>query len=277
MLMTSTPAVEYQRDSARVEKRGPCTTTTVPRRAVARPTTRPPRQGGAQLRAVGVGEAHVLDHLPVEVGVVPAPRPVDQLVEDDHVARGDVGAQRAHRARADDPADAEVPERPQVGPAVDRVGRHLVPEAVAGQEGDRPAPDPPDRDRRRRRAVRGRGRDFGGAVQPAVEAGPADDRDLSLNGRAHRAAPAAGLYDAAALDEEPDPPDRRGRRGRASTPPGSRSSCAVAVEPDPDPESPSRPEPEPESEPIRLEPESERRPPEPRPGRRRLALRLSVL
>ena len=76
----------------------------------------------------------MLDHLAFEVGVGPSPGPVDQLIEDHQVARSDVGPQRAHRARADDPAHAQLPERPQVGPGVDGVGRHLVPDAVPGQE-----------------------------------------------------------------------------------------------------------------------------------------------
>src|ERR1700752_1859203 len=140
--MTSTPAVEYHRDSARVEKRGPCTTTTVPRSCRC-PPARPPgvRQGGTQLGAVRVGKAHVLDDFPDQVGVVAAPCPVDQLIEHDHVPGGDVEAEGADRTGADDPADTEVPERPQVGPTVDGVGRHLVAKAVSGQKGDRSVPD----------------------------------------------------------------------------------------------------------------------------------------
>src|SRR5947207_1098072 len=90
MLMTSHPWPRYQRDSARVEKRGPCTTTTVPGR----------RQLGAQ--------------------------------------------------------------------------------AVAGEEGDAPAPDIPDGDGRGRRPVRRLERHLDRVVEKRVKTGTAEDPDLGL-------------------------------------------------------------------------------------------------
>src|SRR3982074_1381164 len=97
----SQPMRPYQRLSARVEKRGPCTTTTVPagrKRSAWSPATRPAsaRSSGqagaarrvagaaagerAQLRAVGIGGADVDDVRPAIVRVRAAGRPVDELV-----------------------------------------------------------------------------------------------------------------------------------------------------------------------------------------------------
>ena len=153
--------------------------------------------------------------------------------------------------------DPEVPQRPQVGPAVDRVRRHLVAPAVAGQEGDRPAPDPPDRDRAPTGGPYGvDGDHLGGVVQPAVEAGPADDRDLGRRPRHLLGRRVAG-YDAAALeepepDDDPDPDD-----------------------PDPDPDPEPRPRPR-RPRPRRPRPDDPDPDPDPRPRRRRPTPRVAT-
>ena len=90
----------------------------------------------AELGAVGVGEGHVAEHGTVEEGVGAAPRAVDELVADDQFSRMDVLAQRSGGEGADHPAHAELVEGPQVGPRVHAMGRELVVQAVAGEEGD---------------------------------------------------------------------------------------------------------------------------------------------
>ena len=56
----------------------------------------------AQLGAVRVGEGHVVDDGPVEVGVGPAGGAVDQLVAHDEVAGRQLGLERPGRARPED-------------------------------------------------------------------------------------------------------------------------------------------------------------------------------
>src|SRR5882762_5209123 len=118
MLMTSKPWLRYQRDSARVEKRGPWITMTVP-----------------------VGWTVIPAARALVEGVGPAPGPVDELVGDDEVARRHLRLERPGGAGPDEAGDAHLPHGPQVGPVIDAVGRQLVAAAVAGQEGHPPAPD----------------------------------------------------------------------------------------------------------------------------------------
>ena len=127
MLMTSHPIDPNQRDSARVENRGPCTTTIVPPSCTARPSSAAAATSTARsLGVVGLGERHVVHLGPVEERVGAARRAVDQLVHHHEVARMDVGLQRARGARRDDRSHPELAHRPHVGPVVDAVRRQLV-------------------------------------------------------------------------------------------------------------------------------------------------------
>src|SRR5581483_5974454 len=67
---------------------------------------------------------------------------------------------------------------PQVGPVGDAVGRDLVAQAVAGEEGHLAPPDPADRHRRRGGAVGGVQVDGPAVGQQLVEPAAADDGDL---------------------------------------------------------------------------------------------------
>ena len=55
-----------------------------------------------QHRAVRIGERHVMYVLAVVERVVAPARAVDELVEDDEVARPDIRSERTDRARTDD-------------------------------------------------------------------------------------------------------------------------------------------------------------------------------
>ena len=103
---------------------------------------------------------------------------VDELVGDDDVAGSDVMAEPADGARGEHLADAERPQRPEVGAVVDRVRRVLVVRAVPRQERDRATRDGADRDRRRRVAVRRLHGVLLRVVEEGVEAGAADHGDL---------------------------------------------------------------------------------------------------
>jgi hypothetical protein len=111
------------------------------------------RDGRAPDRTVRVGEAHV--H---RAGVVerlrPATRAVDQLVGDHERPRPQLGPQAADRARRQDLAYAQRPQRPQVRLVRDAVRRMAVIPAVPGEERDRPTGQLGDGDRIGRRAVR---------------------------------------------------------------------------------------------------------------------------
>ena len=72
-------------------------------------------RGRGDDRAVRIGERHVVAEAGVVERVGPAPRAVDELVEHDEVAGMHVRPQRAGRARPDDRAHAERPQRPEVG------------------------------------------------------------------------------------------------------------------------------------------------------------------
>jgi hypothetical protein len=142
--------------------------------------------------------------------------------------------------------------------------------AVSGQKGDRSVPDAPDRDGRRGGAIRRRGGHLGSPVQPAIEAGPADNRDLSLNGRAHQPG-RERLYEAAALD-----PLVEAAAGFDAPVFSLVLPAPSPDEPEPEPDDPGPDDPDPESE-LVLEPASDfelesERAPDPTP-----ALRLSVL
>ena len=129
--MTSHPIDPNHRDSARVENRGPCTTTIVP------PSCRDEaelncsgHQHGTQARVVRFGERHVVHLGPVEERVGAARRTVHELIDHHEIARMDVGLQRARGARRDDRSHPELAHRPHVGPVVDAVRRQLVSAAV---------------------------------------------------------------------------------------------------------------------------------------------------
>src|SRR5690606_24562145 len=84
---------------------------------------------------VGIGRADVRDDRPFVKRVLTPPRAVDKLVGDDQVSRLDVGLEAPGGARTDDPRDAELFHRPEVGPIVDRSGRYAVVFAVPRQKG----------------------------------------------------------------------------------------------------------------------------------------------
>ena len=146
MLITSHPASRNQLDSARVEKRGPWMTTTVP--AVANGDAELARrldEQAAQVGTVGIRRGDVGCLGPVVERILPRPRPVDELIADDELAELEVGLQRARGVRADDAAYPELLHRPDIGPVGDPVRRELVPAAVAREKGDSGSLDFADR------------------------------------------------------------------------------------------------------------------------------------
>ena len=181
--MTSQPADRYQFDSAGREARAlddhdrPAVVHGDPG-LTGRPRQRAGRGSTGRRRRCARPPA-------VEERVGPPRRAVDQLVAQDEVARRDLRPQRARRARADDAAHAELAHRPHVGPVVHPVGRQLVVDAVAGQEGHAPVADRAEGHGRRRRAVRRVHRDEGDVVEEAVEPGPAEHPDRP-GGRSRR-------------------------------------------------------------------------------------------
>ena len=150
MPTTSQPCERYQRDSARVEKRGPLMTTIVPDACAVTPasivasTTSCPQD-----RAVRIGERHVVHDVAVVVGVGAAARAIDELVEHDEIARGDVGTERSDRARPENRAHTEEAQRPKVGSLRDAGRRNRVTRAVTRDERDPSIADVADCDRRR--------------------------------------------------------------------------------------------------------------------------------
>jgi hypothetical protein len=85
----------------------------------------------------GIREADVADHAALEEGEgADALGAVDDLVRDDEVARLDGFLQRADGAEGDDGAHAQAAEGSDVGAGGDLVGRDLVVQAVARQEGN---------------------------------------------------------------------------------------------------------------------------------------------
>ena len=156
-------------------------TTTVPPSRTVIPSSRGRLdEQAAQLRAVGVGRGDVRRLRAVVERVRAAARAVDELVADDELAQLELGLERARGVRADDPADAELPHRPDVRPVRDRVRRQLVLAAVAREERDALAADLADRERRRRLPVRRLDLDLLDVLEERVEAGAAEDADLSL-------------------------------------------------------------------------------------------------
>ena len=136
-----------QRDSARVEKRGPSMTTRVPPSVGDHCAARPDRQDGVPAGgAVGVGDRDV-DRALVVVGLHASARAVDELVGDDERAGPEVRSQPADRARGQHLADAERAQRPEVGAVGDLVRRESVVATVPGQEGHPAVADRADDDR----------------------------------------------------------------------------------------------------------------------------------
>jgi hypothetical protein len=89
--------------------------------------------------------------------------------------------QRAGRVWADDPAHAELLQRPHVRAVVDLRGRQLVLASVARQERDAPAAEVADRHGRGRLPVRRVDLDLLDVVEERVEAGAAEDADLGVS------------------------------------------------------------------------------------------------
>jgi hypothetical protein len=79
-----------------------------------------------------------------EERVRPAPRAVDELVGDDHVARCDLLAQAADRAHRDDPLHAECLHGVDVSPEVDLARKDPMAAPVAGQEDEACPAEAPD-------------------------------------------------------------------------------------------------------------------------------------
>ncbi len=155
MLIVSQPISWNHFDSARVEKRGPWMTTTVPPSRAGMPSspavsTRSARRSGA----VRVGGRDVRRLGPVVEGVRPPARPVDELVADDELAELELGLERARGVRPDDPPDAELLHRPDIRAVGNRVRRELVVQPVAREKSDALPADLADRERRRRLPVR---------------------------------------------------------------------------------------------------------------------------
>ncbi|ALM39315.1 hypothetical protein SFR_2700 [Streptomyces sp. FR-008] len=120
-----------------------------------------PQRGLASDGAVGVGERDVddlgdplpagglgvLDGQAVVVGLDAVLGAVHELVRDEQGARPVLGAQPADRARAEDLADADRAQGPEVGAVVDAVRREVVGAAVAGRKAmRRPATSPRNRE-----------------------------------------------------------------------------------------------------------------------------------
>ena len=102
-------------------------TTTVPPSWTVIPSSRAVSTSSrAQVGAVRVGGRDVRRLRPVVEGVRAARGAVDELVADDERAQLELGLQRARRARADQPPDAELAHRPDVRAVRDLRGRKLV-------------------------------------------------------------------------------------------------------------------------------------------------------
>jgi len=110
---------------------------------------------GVELGADGVRRRYVAEPASLVEGVGPFSGAVDELVGDDEVPRLIVVPEATHRRRCDDPLDAELPQSPDVGPAVDPVRRDLVAPAMAGDEGDLAPPVGTEGYEVRRRPKRG--------------------------------------------------------------------------------------------------------------------------
>ena len=106
--------------------------------------------------------------------------PVNDLVGDDKVHGLDVLAEGPDGGEGDDAPDADGAQGGDVGAGGDLVGRELVVDAVAGEEGYGDAIVPRDEDRGRGEAPGSRGVDRGHGLEAgdAAEAGPADDGDV---------------------------------------------------------------------------------------------------
>jgi hypothetical protein len=130
-----------------------------------------------QVGAVRVGGGDVRRLRPVVERVRAAARPVDELVADDELPEREVGPERAGCAWADDPADAQLAQRPQVRAKRDAVRRELVAAPVPRQERDALPADVADHDRGRRLSVRGLDLHLLGVVEQRGEPTAAEDPD----------------------------------------------------------------------------------------------------
>ena len=215
MLSRSVPIDANQRDSARVEKRGPLTTVTVPPSSTVTPSARQARQRlGPQVVAVRVGERDVVRGRPVEERAVAAAGPVDELVGDHEraSARGRPAATPPRRARrpGGHPASASPRRWPGTGPG--GAGARGRPRAGAGR---RPGVRRPHRSGRAPRSAR---RACRRDVVDVVE-----ERGRTPIRRRRRARPVGRRSPRRQLDEEDVDEDerrrglrlvrRRGRRG----------------------------------------------------------------
>jgi len=150
MPTTDHPAAACHCDSARLENRGPLTTT----------------------RVVGPVVEAVVD------GVRPAPGAVDHLVRDHDGAGAELGTQRPDRARREHLAHPDRPQRPEVRAVAHLVRREAVVAAVARDERHAAATHRADHRLLAGRAERGPDLDLAGVVEEGVEPGTADDPDV---------------------------------------------------------------------------------------------------
>ena len=151
MPTTDQPCAACHRDSARVEKRGPSITTSVPPstgsqsrpRAAVSAAARPAGQYGSAKRHVhDVRHRAVRERQPVEVGLRRGPSYGRPAGPGTSSVPGPYSGRRPPTAHG--PSTWRTPDRaqgPQVGAVVDAVRRQMVAAAVPGQEGDPAAGD----------------------------------------------------------------------------------------------------------------------------------------
>jgi len=111
--------------------------------------------GVVELRTGGLREAHVTDHATLEERLLAQVGAIDELVDDDEVARGDPFPQRAHRRHRQQAVNAELPQGMDVRPRIDLARAESVIAAMPGQEDHLHPIDETGDERPRRRAERG--------------------------------------------------------------------------------------------------------------------------
>ena len=156
-------------------------TTVVPPSSTGMPSSRAaPTRNAAQVGAERFGGRDERRPRPVEERVRASPGAVDELVAHDERAELEVEAKRAADDRRDNPADADLLQRPDVGPVGDLVGWDLLLGPAPRQERHLLASDLGDSYRRRRIAVRGLQLDAVGLVEGRGVARDADDPELGF-------------------------------------------------------------------------------------------------
>ncbi len=200
MPTTDHPIAACHRDSARVEKRGPSTTTIVPPSTAAQPC--PCAAASATLRPSGqYGSANVVC---TTFGTVPSGSgsPSKYVCVRDFVRStswsGTSSVPGPYSSRSPPTAHGpstwrtpDRPQRPQVRAVVDPVRRQPVGAPVPGQEGHAAPGHLPEEQGVAGAAVRGADPELGHVLEEGVEAGAADHADLCV--RRHAAHPRRGF------------------------------------------------------------------------------------